>query len=83
MVIGGNVRAWVRLKLLPADYNQGGAIVPAPYDGRRIFAHLKLQAKNVSNRVFDESLSLWQQNCGKNKTDLEEIISVDAGLCID
>ena len=83
MVIGGNVRAWVRLKLLPADYSRGGAIVPAPYDGRRIFAHLKLQAKNVSNRVFDESLSLLQQNCGKNKTDLEEIISVDTGLCID
>ncbi len=83
MVIGGNVRAWVRLKLLPADYSQGGAIIPAPYDGRRIFAHLKLQAKNVSDMVFEESLSLWQQRCGKNNADLEEIISVDAGLCSD
>ena len=83
MVIGGNVRAWVRLKLLPADYSQDGAIIPAPYDGRRIFAHLKLRAKNVSEMVFDESLSIWQQICGENSADLEEIISVDAGLCID
>ena len=81
MVIGGNVRAWVRLKLLPADYSEGGAIIPAPYDGRVIFAHLKLQAKSVSNRVLEESLSLRQQICDRNKTDLEEVISIDADLC--
>ena len=81
MVIGGNVRAWVRLKLLPADYDEDGALIPAPHNGRRIFAHLKLQAREVSNKVFERSPSLQRLICDTNTSDLSDIITADADSC--
>ena len=82
MVIGGNVRAWVRLKLLPADYDEDGAMIPAPHNGRRIFAHLKLQAKKVSSEVFEGSPSLQRLICDTNTSDLLGIIAADTDSCL-
>lgn len=63
MVIGGNVRAWVRLKLLPADLNAAGHLEPVPYNGRRIFAHLKLQAESVPTNVLEHAPSVQSLSC--------------------
>lgn len=63
MVIGGNVRAWVQLKLLPADIDERGLIVTAPYNGRRIFAHLKLLAEPVPSNILELSPSLRLLDC--------------------
>ena len=83
MVIGGNVRAWVRLKLLPGDYSQDGKMIPAPYDGRRVFAHLKLQADSVSERVFEKSLPLLQPICGKSEIDIKGTTLEALRSCFD
>ena len=83
MVIGGNVRAWVRLKLLPGDYSQDGKMIPAPYDGRRVFAHLKLQANSVSDLVFEKSLPLLQPICGKSEIDIKGTTLEALRLCFD
>ena len=82
MVIGGNVRAWVRLKLLPADHTVDGVMIPAPYNGRRIFAHLKLQAGEVSSQVFDASPSLLELACDTSILDLSGIITMDSSSCL-
>ena len=63
LLIGGNVRAWVSLKILPADFSNDGLLIPAPYNGRRLFAHLKLQADEVENRVFENSPSVQELLC--------------------
>ena len=44
LLIGGNVRSWIRLKILPGQFNENGLFEPEPYNNRRIFAHLQLQA---------------------------------------
>ena len=63
MLIGGNVCGWVRLKLLPADINDNGYLEAAPYDSRRIFAHLKLQADSIPNNAFELSPSIQSLSC--------------------
>ena len=83
MVIGGNVRGWVRLKLLPGDYSQDGKMIPSPYDGRRIFAHLKLQASSVSDQVFEINLPLLQQICEENENPLKDAALTTPRPCLD
>ena len=63
MLIGGNVRGWVRLKLLPADINDNGYLEAVPYNGRRIFAHLKLQADPIPNNALELSPSIQSLSC--------------------
>ncbi|MBM89581.1 MAG: hypothetical protein CMQ41_14515 [Gammaproteobacteria bacterium] len=63
MVIGGNVRAWVRLKLLPAEINEDGLLETARYNGRSIFAHLKLRADSVPSNALEQSPTLRSLNC--------------------
>lgn len=41
--IGGNVRGSVRMKYLPAEESASGVLVPVPYGGREMFAHLQLK----------------------------------------
>ena len=82
MVIGGNVRAWVRLKLLPADHTADGVMIPAPYNGRRIFAHLKLLSGEVSSQVFDASPSLLEMACDTSIPDLSDIITMGSSSCL-
>ncbi|NKB32769.1 MAG: DUF2272 domain-containing protein [Pseudomonadales bacterium] len=63
MLIGGNVRGWVRLKLLPAEINEEGLFATVPYNGRQIFAHLKLRADSVPENVLEQSPSVQSLSC--------------------
>ncbi len=65
MLIGGNVRSWVRLKLLPAAINDRGYLTPEPYNGRTIFAHLQLQAGDADNDMLHQSPTFQSLNCAK------------------
>ena len=73
MLIGGNVRSWVRLKLLPAEINEQGYLAPVPYNGRQIFAHLQLQAEPVSNTVLEQSPTLQAVSCSDSIRALEPV----------
>ncbi|MCG8415300.1 MAG: DUF2272 domain-containing protein [Pseudomonadales bacterium] len=73
MLIGGNVRSWVRLKLLPAEINEHGHLAPVPYNGRTIFAHLQLQAEAVSNDVLEQSPTLQSLSCESSTSSLRPI----------
>lgn len=82
LLIGGNVRAWVRLKILPADFSNQGFLVPAPYNGRRLFAHLKLQADEVENGVFENSPSVQDLLCSGYDFYLSGIIDKNSAKCV-
>jgi hypothetical protein len=60
--IGGNVRASVRLKVFPAATKDGEYFAPMPYAGRKIFAHLQLQAEPIEENAMNNSPTL--QNIG-------------------
>lgn len=63
LLIGGNVRSWVRLKMLPASVNESGFLAPVPYNGRTIFAHLQLQTETIGNTSFERSPTLSALSC--------------------
>ena len=63
MVIGGNVRGSVRMKLLPASGIDGSSIVPVPYGGRTIFAHVKLNADPIEAKALEESPTFKAMAC--------------------
>ncbi|MEX2468197.1 MAG: DUF2272 domain-containing protein [Pseudohongiellaceae bacterium] len=81
LVIGGNVRGWVRLKLLPGAVDSTGKLVPAPFSGRRIFAHLKLQAGSVPAGYFDASLRRGMASCSTTLAALEAARIVSGQHC--
>ncbi len=70
MTIGGNVRGWVRLKLMPAEINADGLLAPAPYNGRRIFAHLKLQATPANDHALEQTPTVQSLLCNRNQDGL-------------
>ena len=80
MLIGGNVSGWVRLKLLPAEFNAGGLLAPAPYNGRRIFAHLKLQATAAEDHALEQSPTVQEGLCRRAKVGL---LSISNSFSID
>ena len=53
--IGGNVRASVRLKIIPAEKGDAGFFAPRPYAGRQLFAHLQLQAEPIEANAMNNS----------------------------
>jgi len=63
MVIGGNVRSSVTMKLLPGTKENDGLFKPAPYNGRLIFAHLKLNADPMSANALDLSPTVKAIGC--------------------
>ena len=63
LLIGGNVRSWVRLKMLPGRVNGKGIFEPEPYNNRQIFAHLQLQAAAVPSNAFNQALTMRQLSC--------------------
>ena len=62
-VIGGNVRATVRMKVLPATRDQGQALRPIADNGRALFAHLKLMAPAIEANAFDLSPTIAHCDC--------------------
>ena len=73
LLIGGNVRSWVRLKMLPGRINGKGIFEPEPYNNRQIFAHLQLQAEPISSNALHQALTMRELSC----TDTE----IPATLC--
>ena len=58
MVIGGNVRGSVRMKVMPAAQDNGQALRPLSDNGRALFAHLKLEAPSIALNALDETPTL-------------------------
>lgn len=58
MVIGGNVRGTVRMKVLPAVQDDGEALRALSDNGRALFAHLKLQAPSIALNALDTTPTL-------------------------
>lgn len=63
MVIGGNVRGSVRMKLLPASGIDDKSLVPVPYRGRTMFAHLKLKADSIAAMGLEQSPTFQAMIC--------------------
>ncbi len=62
--IGGNVSDSVRLKRLPAGTGEHG-LHAVPYNGRRMFAHLQLQAPDIEPNAIDNSPSMLALRCNR------------------
>lgn len=60
--IGGNVRASVRMKILPATHTEGAYFAPVPYAGRQIFAHLKLKLDPIEVNALENSPTMQSFN---------------------
>ena len=67
LMIGGNVRGWVRLKVLPGSAPDGGNFQPVPYGGRQIFAHLKLQEAETMNTTLEQTAVMQRLDCSAQK----------------
>jgi len=65
-VIGGNVRATVRMKVLPAINEPGQALRPIADNGRQLFAHLKLMTPEIEANAFDHTPTI--EHCACNPT---------------
>ena len=65
LLIGGNVRSWVRLKMLPGKFNGSGLFEPEPYNNRQIFAHLQLQARPINKGALFDSPTLRRNGCSE------------------
>lgn len=57
-VIGGNVRATVRMKILPATRDGELPLRPIADNGRALFAHLQLQAPAIEAKALDNAPSM-------------------------
>jgi len=64
MVIGGNVRSSVRMKVLHAIQEEGKALRPLSDNGRALFAHLKLDAPSIALDALDSTPTLQARQCG-------------------
>jgi len=63
MVIGGNVRSSVRMKVLHAVQEEGRALRPLSDNGRALFAHLKLEAPSIALNALDSTPTLQARPC--------------------
>lgn len=88
LAIGGNVRASVSLKLLPAASGPGGYLRPL-VGTRRMFAHLKLEAgpiEPIEQDALDRTPTFQALSCGAAAglrarvldTNVANLLSVDA-----
>lgn len=64
-VVGGNVRATVRMKIMPATKDADSPMRPIADNGRALFAHLQLQAPEIEATALANSPSL---TCAPNET---------------
>ncbi len=64
LAIGGNVRATVGLKLLPASSEEGVGLRPTG-GARPPFAHLRLRAEPIGGNALDTSPTMLALTCGE------------------
>ncbi|MEQ8953353.1 MAG: hypothetical protein RL120_04405, partial [Gammaproteobacteria bacterium] len=81
MAIGGNVSGWVRLKLIPASTDSDGMFAPVPYNGRRIFAHLKLRADGIASDALDYTPTIKTLACRQDPLPHPELIDPKIENC--
>ncbi len=62
-VIGGNVRATVRMKVLAATTNNAQELYPIADNGRQLFAHLKLMTPAIEADALDHSPTIMHCAC--------------------
>ncbi len=65
LAIGGNVRATVGLKLLPASSDEGVGLLPIG-GARPPFAHLRLRAEPIGGDALDTSPTMRALTCGES-----------------
>lgn len=58
IVVGGNVRATVRMKIMPATRSDDMPLRPIADNGRELFAHLKLQTPAIEANALASTPSL-------------------------
>ncbi len=63
MVIGGNVRSSVRMKVMHAVQDEGESLRPLSDNGRALFAHLKLQAPAIALDALDTTPTMQARQC--------------------
>ena len=82
MVIGGNVRSSVRMKVMHAVQDDGQALRPLSDNGRALFAHLKLEAPSIALNALDSTPTLQSRQCQTPATTLLAITGNSApGAC--
>ncbi|GIS50990.1 MAG: hypothetical protein Ct9H90mP25_4240 [Gammaproteobacteria bacterium] len=75
--------AWVRFKLFRAITARREKMFPGPpYDGRRVFAHLKLQAIAFQIECL-KKFPLLQPICGKSEIDIKVTTLEALRSCFD
>jgi hypothetical protein len=74
MVIGGNVRSSVRMKVLHAVQDDGEQLRPLSDNGRALFAHLKLAADAIELNALDNTPSMASLNCKAPQANLLAIL---------
>jgi len=62
-VIGGNVRGWVRMKVLRAEPGNSGFLYAPADNGRALFAHLQLNLPPAADDAFDVSPTMAALRC--------------------
>ncbi|MDP3516007.1 MAG: DUF2272 domain-containing protein [Pseudohongiella sp.] len=70
LVIGGNVRGSVRMKVLHAVHDEGKAMRALSDNGRALFAHLKLEAPAVALDALEDTPTLQALTCNVVSTDV-------------
>jgi hypothetical protein len=82
MVIGGNVRSSVRMKVMHAVQDEGEALRPLSDNGRALFAHLKLQAPSIALNALDTTPTMQARQCESAQPLVASVTaSATAGSC--
>ncbi len=68
LVIGGNVRSSVRMKVMHAVKDEGASLRPLSDNGRALFAHLKLQAPAIALDALDTTPTMQARQCEAPRT---------------
>lgn len=77
-VIGGNVRGWVRMKVLHAQPGNSGFLYAPADNGRALFAHLQLNLPPAADDAFDVSPTMVALRCDADSDPLPVALETTA-----
>lgn len=81
LVIGGNVRSSVRMKVMHAVQDEGESLRPLSDNGRALFAHLKLQAPAIALDALDTTPTMQARQCEAAQPLLASVTQPGPDLC--
>jgi hypothetical protein len=81
LVIGGNVRSSVRMKVMHAVQDEGESLRPLSDNGRALFAHLKLQAPAIALNALDTTPTMQARQCEAAQPLLASVTQPGPDLC--